>query len=80
VLRRTEALPSNLEPVSAGKAKFAGWTLDLQKRHLMDAEGRVFALSGAEFRLLRVFVTHPNRVLTRESIVESRGVANGHLS
>jgi two-component system OmpR family response regulator len=69
VLRRTEALPSNLEPVSAGKAKFAGWTLDLQKRHLVDAEGRVIALSGAEFRLLRVFVTHPNRVLTREQLV-----------
>ena len=69
VLRRTEALPSNLEPLSSGRARFAGWTLDLQKRHLVDPEGRVIALSGAEFRLLRVFVTHPNRVLTREQLV-----------
>ena len=69
VLRRTEALPSNLEAVSSGKARFAGWTLDLQKRHLVDPEGRVIALSGAEFRLLRVFITHPNRVLTREQLV-----------
>jgi two-component system, OmpR family, response regulator len=69
VLRRTEALPANLEPVSGGKAKFAGWTLDLQKRHLVDPEGRVIVLSGAEFRLLRVFVSHPNRVLTREQLV-----------
>jgi two-component system, OmpR family, response regulator len=69
VLRRTEALPTNLESVSTGKAKFAGWTLDLQKRHLVDPEGRVIVLSGAEFRLLRVFVSHPNRVLTREQLV-----------
>jgi two-component system OmpR family response regulator len=55
--------------VSSGKAKFGGWTLDLQKRHLVDSEGRVIVLSGAEFRLLRVFVSHPNRVLTREQLV-----------
>jgi len=69
VLRRTEALPTSLDVVSVGEAKFAGWTLDLQKRHLVDPAGRVVVLSGAEFRLLRVFVTHPNRVLTREQLV-----------
>ncbi|MBX5461725.1 MAG: response regulator [Steroidobacteraceae bacterium] len=69
VLRRTEALPTSLDVVSVGEAKFAGWTLNLQKRHLVDPAGRVVVLSGAEFRLLRVFVTHPNRVLTREQLV-----------
>jgi two-component system OmpR family response regulator len=69
VLRRSESLPASLQPVSAGQAKFADWVLDLQKRHLIDAAGRVVVLSGAEFRLLRVFVTHPNRVLTREQLV-----------
>lgn len=69
VLRRTDNLPSVLETMTSGKAKFADWTLDLQKRHLMDAVGRVVVLSGAEFRLLRIFVTHANRVLTREQLV-----------
>lgn len=69
VLRRTEALPATLEPVSSGKATFANWSLDMQKRHLVDPAGRVVMLSGAEFRLLRVFVTHANRVLTREQLV-----------
>lgn len=69
VLRRTEALPANLETVSSGKARFAGWILDLQKRHLVDSNGCVIVLSGAEFRLLRVFITQPNRVLTREQLV-----------
>jgi two-component system, OmpR family, response regulator len=69
VLRRSEALPTNLQPVSVGKARFSGWTLDLQTRNLTDASGRFVVLSGAEFRLLRVFVTHANRVLTREQLV-----------
>lgn len=69
VLRRTHSLPMTLEPINAGRAVFGDWTLDLQKRHLVDAKGRVVVLSGAEFRLLRVFVMHPNRVLTREQLV-----------
>lgn len=69
VLRRTEAMPAHLETATGGKARFAGWTLDLQKRHLVDADGRVMMLSGAEFRLLRVFITHANRVLSREQLV-----------
>ncbi|MBL8267737.1 response regulator [Steroidobacter sp.] len=73
VLRRTTALPSTLAPVSKGKAKFAGWTLDLQKRHLTDPHHRVVVLSGAEFRLMRVFITHPNRVMTREQLVTLSG-------
>lgn len=75
VLRRTEALPAGLEPVSVGIVKFAGWTLDLHKRHLVDPNERVVVLSGAEFRLLRVFVMHPNRVLTREQLV---ALSSGH--
>lgn len=69
VLRRSEGLSGGVEPVTTGKAKFGDWTLDLQKRHLVDGGGRVVALSGADFRLLRLFVTHPNRVLTREQLV-----------
>jgi two-component system OmpR family response regulator len=70
VLRRTEAMPAALEPVSVGKAKFSNWTLDLQRRHLVDFDGRVVVLSAAEFCLLRALVTYPNRILTRERLVE----------
>ncbi|MNC90998.1 Transcriptional regulatory protein OmpR [compost metagenome] len=28
------------------------------------------ALSGTEFRLLRTFLSHPNRVLTREQLID----------
>lgn len=69
VLRRTEALPANMEPLAMRRAMFAGWVFDLERRHLVDPAGRVVMLSGAEFRLLRVFVAHANKVLSREQLV-----------
>ncbi len=68
VLRRTGA-PEAIEPPVSGSARFGEWTFDLDKRHLVHASGRVVSLSGAEYRLLRAFVTEPNRVLTREHLV-----------
>lgn len=69
VLRRTEALPANLEPLAVRRARIEGWTFDLEHRHLVDPAGRVVVLSGAEFRLLRVFAGRANKVLTREQLV-----------
>lgn len=42
---------------------------DLEHRHLVDPDDRVVVLSGAEFRLLRVFIAHANKVLSREQLV-----------
>ena len=69
VLRRTQALPANLEPLAMRRARFQGWLFDLEHRHLADPSGRVVMLSGAEFRLLKVFVEHANKVLSREQLV-----------
>jgi len=49
---------------------FEGWTLQLGMRQLVSATGTVIPLSNAEFRLLNVFLEHPNRVLTREFLLE----------
>ena len=43
--------------------------VDTVARHLIDNEGMVVALSGAEYRLLRVFLDHPQRVLTRDQLL-----------
>ena len=69
VLRRTEALPANLEPLAVRRARFSRWIFDLEHRHLIDPAGRVLVLSGAEYRLLQVFVSHPHKVLSREQLV-----------
>lgn len=69
VLRRTQALPPNMEPPRARAMRFAEWTLDLTARHLLNAKGVVVALSGAEFRLLKTFLEHPNRVMNRDQLL-----------
>jgi two-component system OmpR family response regulator len=69
VLRRTHTLPPNLEPQTARRMHFSGWTLDIHARHLLDPQGVMIALSGAEFRLLRIFLDHPNRVLNRDQLL-----------
>jgi two-component system OmpR family response regulator len=52
------------------RLRFAGWTLDRPARQLVAPDGVVVPLSGAEFRLLCVFVEHPNHVLDRNRLMD----------
>jgi two-component system OmpR family response regulator len=70
ILRRARSLPENLQPDSARHLRFAGWVLDTAQRQLVSAANVVTPLSGAEFRLLRIFLAHPNRVLNRDQLVD----------
>ncbi len=69
VLRRSHAMPETGKSDHVQRMRFAGWTLDLTARHLLNPDGLVIMLSGAEFRLLRVFLEHPNRVLNRDQLL-----------
>jgi len=70
VIRRTRALPPNLRVTeSSDSIAFGRWRLDTTARHLLDEDGTVVSLSGAEFRLLRVFLDHPQRVLSRDQLL-----------
>ncbi|SET86306.1 response regulator [Pseudomonas graminis] len=70
VLRRTRMLPPNLIVSEAGRLlAFGKWKLDTTARHLLDAQGTVVTLSGAEYRLLRTFLDHPQRVLSRDQLL-----------
>ena len=72
VLRRIHGVPDaqpHEEEKKAGKAyHFSGWTLDLTARHLIAPGGIIVNLSGAEFRLLSIFLEHPQKVLNRDYI------------
>lgn len=70
VLRRTRMLPPNLRVTDDPHLLvFGDWKLDTTARHLLDGGGTMVSLSGAEYRLLRVFLDHPQRVLNRDQLL-----------
>jgi two-component system OmpR family response regulator len=70
VLRRARSLPDDRDTKPATCIHFADWTLDLASRNLISPEGNVVILSGGEYRLLQVFLEHPNRVLSRDQLLD----------
>ena len=70
VLRRARALPDNLSAPSHSYARFDGWELNFDTRTLTDPAGVAVELSGAEFRLLKIFVERPHRVLNRDQLMD----------
>jgi two-component system OmpR family response regulator len=70
ILRRTRMLPPNMRAAEAARmVGFGEWILDTTERHLLDASGTAVSLSGAEYRLLRVFIDHRQRVLNRDQLL-----------
>ncbi|MBI2305727.1 MAG: response regulator [Rhodocyclales bacterium] len=69
ILRRVRVLPEK----SAGQVpcyRFAGWTLDTGLRQLTSPQAVVVPLSGAEYRLLQIFLEHAQRVLNRDQLMD----------
>lgn len=58
--------PADVEPTH----RFAGWALSLPMRLLLDPDNVVVTLTDGEFRLLRAFIEHPRRVLSRDQLLE----------
>jgi two-component system OmpR family response regulator len=70
VLRRTRSLP----PVPGGQLpavySFGRWTLHPTRRELEAEDGLVVPLSGGDYNLLLAFLRHPNRVLSRDQLLD----------
>lgn len=49
---------------------FHNWQLDQNKRRLIAPDGVTVPLSSAEYDLLIAFLTHPNRVLNRDQLLD----------
>lgn len=65
--RREEFAPA----VSGNVWTFGGWQLDLRRRELRSPDGLLVALSTGEFRLLVAFLERPQRVLSRDQLLDA---------
>ncbi len=68
ILRRARALPADTEINVPESFAFSGWRLDTRERDLRAPDGVVVPLSGAEYRLLLIFLQNPNAVLSRDQL------------
>lgn len=73
VLRRSTAAPAPVAtaPATRSRVTFAGFVLDPATRSLFDRHGTAIALTSGEFDLLLAFVERPNRVLSRDALMNS---------
>jgi two-component system OmpR family response regulator len=70
VLRRTRL--SDPAAVNGGTClAFSGWMLDTRRRELTNPEGAIVDLSTGEYDLLLTFLEHPQRVLTRDQLMDA---------
>ncbi len=78
ILRRTRDHHRVTPSLAAERYRFAGWRIDAGARALEAPDGSALDLSAGEFDLLLCFVTHPQRVLNRDQLLDwTRGRSAG---
>lgn len=80
LLRRTrmhESLPRSVAHVRT--YRFEGWELSLRLRRLLAPDGTVVPLRNGEFNLLLAFASAPQRVLTREELLDLSRLHNAEV-
>jgi len=70
VLRRAQGTPAATSRGGVSTLQFAGWQLDIGRRRLKSPRGLLVDLSAGEFDLLVALVEHPQRVLTRDQLLD----------
>ena len=70
VLRRVHALPPQTQTSPSKEVAFDNWVLDVNRRELIGGDGVAVALSTAEYDMLRIFLSHPNIVLSRDQLLD----------
>ena len=71
VLRRLKTAGDRQEPGLADEVGFAGWRLNRTTRQLTSPQKLVVPLSNAEFRLLWTFIESPQRILSRDQLLDA---------
>lgn len=78
VLRRSQMTGDTRAGGARGdRILFAGWILDTRRRELMAPDGSAIDISGGEYDILLAFCEHPQRVLSRNQLLD---LARGRMS
>lgn len=70
VLRRAHTLPDHGAPTTSDTLEFERWQFNTARRELLDQNGVTLSLSTAEHDLLMAFIEHPQRVLSRDQLLD----------
>jgi DNA-binding response OmpR family regulator len=71
LLRRSRARETVADGLSRIRAyRFAGWELNVRLRRLKSPQGETIPTTNSEFNLLVAFLAAPQRVLSREQLLE----------
>jgi len=70
VLRRAAAPPAKVPSGDNRRLAIGSFVLDLDAHELFAEDGSPVSLTAMEFDLLAAFVEHPNRVLTRDQLLD----------
>ena len=70
LLARLVAVLHRSKQQPGGSLQVGGLTLDEARQTLTTADGQTQALTGTEFRMLRYFLLHPDRLLSKSTLME----------
>jgi two-component system OmpR family response regulator len=70
LLARLTALLHRTQQKAGGLLQQDDLTLDEERQTLTKADGSNYVLTGTEFRLLRYFMLHPDRILSKSTLME----------
>ncbi|MGB0749020.1 MAG: response regulator transcription factor [Magnetospiraceae bacterium] len=73
LVRRLVRIRDIAAPQDSRRAFFAGWTFDTGALTLQSRDGRSESVSSAEAQLLLALLRAPNRVLSRDQLLDSHG-------
>ena len=70
LLARIDAMVRRRDGRADSSLEIAGLVLDEERQQVSNAAGECFSLTGTEFRLLRYFMNHPGKVLSKSKLTE----------
>jgi two-component system, OmpR family, response regulator len=80
LLRRSRAHETVADGLARVRAyRFAGWELSVRLRRLTTPEGETLALTNSEFNLLVAFLAAPQRVLSRDQLLDLSRLHNDEV-